>query len=102
MGIWLGWKKALGANALEVRYEDVVSDLEPTARKVLSFLGLPWDDRVLRHSESVSTKIVRSPTFAEVNKPIYKTAVARWRNYEKFFQPHLKQLEPFFKEFGYE
>ncbi|MDB6024108.1 MAG: Sulfotransferase, partial [Verrucomicrobiales bacterium] len=71
MGIWLAWRKVLGDAALEVRYEDVVDNLEPTARRTLDFLDLPWNERVLKFNEHASTKIVKSPTYAEVTKPIF-------------------------------
>ena len=102
MGLWTAWKEHVGDLALEVRYEDMVQDQEGTSRRVLEFLGLPWDERVMRFHEHAQTKIVRSPTFAEVGKPIYKSSVSRWRNYYKYFEPHLPKLEPFIKAFGYE
>jgi hypothetical protein len=33
----------------EVRYEELVADPEATLRKLLGFLGEPWDDAVLKH-----------------------------------------------------
>ncbi|HEX9992993.1 MAG TPA: sulfotransferase [Acidimicrobiales bacterium] len=36
---------------LEVRYEDLVGDPRPTLERVVAFLGLAWDDALLRHSE---------------------------------------------------
>ena len=47
-------------------------------------------------------KLVRSPTYADVTQPVYKRAVGRWRNYQKYLEPHLDKLEPFVKAFGYE
>ena len=43
MGLWAAWKPCLGDLAIEVRYEDLVDNLESSARRVLDFLGLPWD-----------------------------------------------------------
>ena len=37
---------------LEVRYEDLVNDLESAARRALEFLEVPWDPRVLRFISS--------------------------------------------------
>jgi hypothetical protein len=37
-----------------------------------------------------------------VTKPVFKTAVGRWRNYGKYLEPHLEKLQPFVKAFGYE
>ena len=87
---------------LEIRYEDVVNDLAPAARRVTDFLGVQWDPGVLKFDEHARQKTVRSPTYADVRKPVFKTAVGRWRNYQKYFDPHLKRLEPFAKAYGYE
>jgi len=86
---------------LEVRYEGMVNDLRPVAKRTLDFLGMAWDEQVLRFDEHARKKLVRSPTYAEVTKPVFKTAVGRWRNYRKYLEPHLERLEPFVKAFGY-
>src|SRR5690606_38133506 len=42
------WRALLPESALlEVRYEDVVGDLDSEARRLISFCGLPWDDACL-------------------------------------------------------
>jgi tetratricopeptide (TPR) repeat protein len=100
-----GWQtvKARMTNpCLEVRYEDMVEDLESVARKTLNFLGVPWDAKVLGFDEHARQKTVRSPTYADVTQPVYKRAMGRWRNYQKYLEPHLEKLEPFVKAFGYE
>ena len=86
---------------LEVRYEDMVANLESVSRQVLEFLDVPWDERVLQFHEHARQKLVRSPTYADVTKPVFKRAVGRWRNYEKYLEPYLGKLEPFAEAFGY-
>ncbi|MGD1087421.1 MAG: sulfotransferase [Verrucomicrobiota bacterium] len=102
MGIWLTLKPLVKNPFLEVRYEDMVDDLESVARKTLDFLGVPWDARVMKFDEHARQKVVRSPTYSDVTKPVYKGAVGRWRNYQKYLEPHLEKLEPVVKAFGYE
>ena len=89
------------APCLEVRYEDVVDDLESVAHKALEFLGIVWDDEVLHFHEHARQKMVLSPTYADVTQPVYKRARGRWRNYQKYLEPHLRKLEPLVKAFGY-
>jgi hypothetical protein len=101
MQTWQAIKPRLRNPWLEVRYEDMVADLESVARKTLDFLGVAWDARVLGFDEHARQKMVRSPTYADVTQPVYKRAVGRWRNYQKYLEPHLKKLEPFVKAFGY-
>jgi Tfp pilus assembly protein PilF len=102
MGLWRAMAPCLGQGFLEVRYEDVVADLQGEARRALEFLGATWDERVLRFDEHARAKLVRSPTYAAVAKPISKGAVGRWRHYQKHLQPWLETLAPFVEAFGYE
>jgi len=87
---------------IEVRYEDMVADLESVSRQVLEFLNVPWDERVLQFHEHARQKLVRSPTYADVTKPVFKRAVGRWHHYRKYLEPYLENLAPFVKAFGYE
>jgi hypothetical protein len=41
---------------LEVRYEDLVADLESVSRRVLDFLGVSWNASVLRFNEHARAK----------------------------------------------
>lgn len=103
MGFWRGMSDRLPTGAaIEVRYEDLVDDLASVSKRVLEFLNLPWDDRVMRFNEHARQKLVRSPTYAEVARPISRGAIGRWRHYQKYLEPALAALEPFVKAFGYE
>jgi len=102
MGFWRAIQPRLKNPAIEIRYEELVNDLESASRRVLKFLGVDWDERVLRFNEHARKKVVRSPTATDVTRPIFKTAVGRWRNYQKYLEPCLEKLEPFTKAFGYE
>jgi len=102
MSFWLAMKPKIPGRFIEVRYEDMVEDLETVARQTLEFLGVPWDARVLEFHEHAQKKAVRSPTRADVKKPIYRGAVGRWRHYEKYLKPYLEKLEPFVTAFGYD
>lgn len=102
MSFWKALQPRLNSPAMEVRYEELVADLESVARRTLDFLGVAWDERVLRFNEHARNKIIRSPTYADVSKPVFKTAIGRWRNYQKYLEPSLAKLEPFVKTFDYE
>jgi hypothetical protein len=94
MNLWQALKPMLKGHYIEVRYEDMVEDLASIARKALNFLGAPWDERVLGFDKHARQKVVRSPTYADVTQPVYKRAMGRWRNYQKYLEPQLGKLEP--------
>lgn len=102
MGSWLAIRPLLPGGWTETRYEDNVADLEAESRRLLEFLGLPWDADVLEFYEHARQKHVRSPTYEAVTQPVHSGAIGRWRHYEKYFEPLLETLEPFVTEFGYQ
>jgi hypothetical protein len=101
MRAWLTLREKLPQPWLEVRYEDVVDDLPGQARRCLDTLGLPWDPAVEDYRARLPEKLVRSPSYEAVARPVFKTAVGRWRNYARYFEPVLPVLEPFVRAFGY-
>jgi tetratricopeptide (TPR) repeat protein len=84
------WRSVLPPGfLLEVPYEGLVADQETWSRKMLEFIGLEWDPRVLDfHSND---RHVTTASAWQVRQKIYTGSVARWRNYEKFIGP-LKTL----------
>jgi tetratricopeptide (TPR) repeat protein len=101
MGFWLEMAPRMGNQWMYVRYEELVEDLPAAARSVLDFLGMGFEENVLKFYEHARTKRVTSPSHADVRKPLYRTAVGRWRNYQKYLEPYLPALERFVKAFNY-
>jgi len=102
MQAWLKLRTIIRNPWIEVRYEDMVADLEGQARRVLEFVDLPWDDRVLEYHRRAQKKHVHSPTYEAVTKPVYSSSVGRWRNYVKQLEPYQEILRPFIEAFGYD
>ena len=85
------WRTTLPASHfLEVDYEAVVDDLEAEARRMLDFLGLSWDERVLRFHET--ERPVRTASVNQVRQPVYSTSTRRWRKHVAELQPLLAAL----------
>jgi len=102
MGFWLEMLPRMGNQWMYVRYEEMVQDLPAVTRSVLGFLGVEFEEKVLKFYEHARSKRVTSPSRDDVRKPLYRTAVGRWRNYQKYLEPYLPTLERFVKAFGYE
>ncbi|MGA3307558.1 MAG: tetratricopeptide repeat protein [Xanthobacteraceae bacterium] len=85
------WRRVLPkGRILDVRYEDVVADLEGQARRIISHCGLPWDDRCLSFHKT--DRPVRTASATQVRQPIYKSAVGRWRVYQDHLGPLVSAL----------
>lgn len=79
------WKRALPIPILDVRYEDLIADPQTWVAKVLDFCGLEWEDACLNFHKS--DRQVMTASYDQVRKPLYKTSVARWKNYERHLEP---------------
>ncbi len=80
------WDEVLPEGVMTtVRYEDVVADTEKEARRLIEFLGLPWDAKCVDFHKS--DRPVKTASVAQVRKPIYKTSVERWKKYGDGLQP---------------
>ncbi|MBX3365500.1 MAG: sulfotransferase [Phycisphaeraceae bacterium] len=102
MNAWLKYRDILGLEWMQTRYEDLVEDVDTQARKLIDFIGEPWDDRVIDYHENLADKVVSTPSYMSVRRPIYKKSIARWKRYENHLAPILDQLQPFVEAFGYE
>jgi tetratricopeptide (TPR) repeat protein len=80
------WRQMLPANAmLEVPYEGLVDDAEGWTRRMVEFIGLPWDANCLEFHRNART--VETSSKWQARQKIHRTSVERWRNYEEFLEP---------------
>jgi tetratricopeptide (TPR) repeat protein len=85
------WKRVLPAGRiLDVCSEELVEDVEGQARRIVAHCGLEWDPRCLSFQEN--DRPVRTASATQVRQPVYKSAVGRWRPYQAFLAPLLREL----------
>lgn len=84
LGLMEHWRR-IGVQMHEVRYEDMVSDLEGTMRGTLGYLGLEWEPQMADFHRS--ERIVHTASNQQVRQPLYTSSVERWRRYEAQLQP---------------
>jgi Sulfotransferase family/Tetratricopeptide repeat len=77
---------------LELRYEELVADLEGQARRLLAHCGLAWDDACLAFWNT--QRPVDTASAAQVRQPIYESSVGRWRRHGRLLDPLLAALGP--------
>lgn len=102
MGAWQKYVTLLPLDYHRIRYEDLVEDVEAETRRLMLFLGLPWDDAILQHTEHAKKRgAINTPSYHQVVQPIYQNAKYRWKRYAKEFAGVLPTLQPFIDYFGY-
>jgi tetratricopeptide (TPR) repeat protein len=85
------WKSLFPEQIFTLRYEDMAQDPETWARKIIDFVGLPWNGECLKFFEKAGTVLTISNQ--QIRKPVYSTSVDRWRRYEKHLGPLTATLE---------
>jgi tetratricopeptide (TPR) repeat protein len=70
---------------IDVQYEDLVDDLEGTARGVLRHCGLDWEDACRDFHDT--KRAVRTASLMQVREPVYRRSIGGWRRYAEFLEP---------------
>ncbi|HEX2668268.1 MAG TPA: sulfotransferase, partial [Gammaproteobacteria bacterium] len=74
----------------ELSYERLVEDLDTEVRGLLEFCGLPWDEACLHFQDNA--RAVSTASVYQVRQPIYRSAIGRWKRYEKHLGPLQRAL----------
>jgi tetratricopeptide (TPR) repeat protein len=84
------WKTLTSVRWLDFPYESLIANPEAQARALINYVGLDWDPNCLNFHET--KRFVRTASQSQVREPIYKTSVAKWRNYEREMAPFLDEM----------
>jgi tetratricopeptide (TPR) repeat protein len=87
------WQRVLPGRVVDLVYERLVAEPEKEVRGLLEACGLPWEDACLRFYEN--KRPVQTSSLTQVRQPIYRSALNRWRRYEKHLGPLLDALGPY-------
>ena len=102
MRLWTQLTDVFDLRLIEVRYEDLVADVEGTCRPVLDFIGAPWHPGVLDHEATARSRpLIRTASYNQVTQPLYARATGRWLKYREYLEPVLPVLEPWMEKFEY-
>jgi tetratricopeptide (TPR) repeat protein len=85
------WRRVLPPGVmLEVQYEQLTTDLEGEARRLVAHCGLEWDAACLSFYET--ERLVRTASAGQVRQPIYRSSIGRWRSYARQLGPLIEAL----------
>ncbi|MAC19670.1 MAG: hypothetical protein CMJ23_08385 [Phycisphaerae bacterium] len=82
------WESTLPIPMLSVRYEALIDDPETQINRITTFLGLESDAACLRFHEQ--KRAVLTPSHDQVNRPLNRKGIGRWRSYQARIEPVLK------------
>jgi len=79
------WDRVLPGFVMRVQHEDVVADLEGQVRRMLNFIGVPFEPACLEYHRT--ERHVRTPSSEQVRQPIFTDALEQWRHFEPWLGP---------------
>jgi tetratricopeptide (TPR) repeat protein len=75
-----------------VRYEQLIEEAQAELSKILAYLGLDWDDSLLRFYEA--ERSIRTPSAEQVRRPLNRQGIGNWRPYAQWLHPLIEALGP--------
>jgi Flp pilus assembly protein TadD len=84
------WTRVLPVPIFELCYEELTANQEALSRQLVAFCGLDWDERCLRFHDT--KRPVRTASTLQVRRPMYRSAVGRWKRYADHLGPLLEAL----------
>jgi hypothetical protein len=94
------YRAKLALPILETRYEESVGDFETSMRRILDFLGVDYDPRILDFQKRALARPMSTPSGQQLARGLYSGA-GQWKPYEAQMAPVLPMLEPWVRHFGY-
>ena len=85
------WQKEFPKNIYNLEYESLVEDPKKYIEKILSFCNLEWDENVMSHHKN--SRIIRTLSFDQANKPISKKVSNTIKNYKDIVEDLIKELK---------
>ena len=85
------WQNRFETPFYECKYEDLVNNSEETSKKLLHYCQLKWTPKVLNMHKNTAATATASAV--QVRQGIYRSSVAKWKNYTNHLQTLKSQLE---------
>lgn len=85
------WQQCFPQSIFDFDYDAFVHEPEPVLRELLGFLDLEYDPRCLQFHRS--RQAVRTASYWQVRRPLYRSASGRWRHYREALEPLRRGLE---------
>ena len=95
--LWTQYEEKLDIKFHKIKYEEIVENFDTSILNLLKFLDLEWDNKLKEFYKTAENRgIINTPSYNQINKPLYTKSVGRWKNYKKYFE----ELDPILKKWN--
>ena len=82
--LMLFWNKKYSNKIYNLNYEDLIDDQNSQIKNLIKFCELDWDQNCLNFHKY--SKIIKTVSFAQARKPIYKSSINISKNYSVYLE----------------
>ena len=102
MKLWKHCENNLNLDLHVIKYENVVNNFDTTIKNLIKFLNINWSDDLKYFYKTAENRgIIHTPSYNQVNRPLYKQSISRWKNYDDKFSSIKIKLNKWAKLFEY-
>ncbi len=85
------WDRVMPGRIYHLQYEELISNPEENVAKLLDYCGIKWQDECMNFHKTKRPVVTASAL--QVRKPIYKSAVKYWKNFEPYMSKAIIDLK---------
>ena len=102
MELWKKYNQILTLNTHTVKYESVVNYFDDTIKELINFLNIEWSNELKNFYLTAQKRgIIHTPSYDQVNQPLYKQSILKWKNYSGQFLETKAKLSKWAEIFKY-
>jgi len=102
MSLWTKYLDILDIDIHTIKYEEIVSNFESSISSLINFLNLKWNSNLKEFNKTADKRsVINTPSYNQVNKPLYTNSIGRWKNYNNQFNDYIPNLEKWITKFEY-
>ena len=102
MELWDVYEKQFKINFHQIKYEEIITNFQSSILNLLNFLQLEWSNEINNFNKTAKNRgLIATPSYDQVNEPLYNSSINRWKNYENKFKNLLTKLDPWIKKYNY-
>jgi tetratricopeptide (TPR) repeat protein len=87
------WHELFPGRIVDLDYESLTEKQEEESRKLLSQMGLEWEDQCLDFHKT--ERVVQTASALQVRQKMYRGSSSEWRKYEEHLEPMVEALRGF-------
>ena len=85
------WRGLFDKDIYNLRYNFLIENPVKEIQNVIKFCQLDWDENCLKHE--LNSRLIKTASFAQARKPIYKSALNSSENYNKYLTELISNIK---------